>query len=234
MSEVLISGKHSFKIEVPYRIIETGKKGPKPIVLYLHGFNQNLENFEKDCSRLVEDLQAYHLFIQGPYPLYNRSRTKSVSDWGRAWYLYDGDPGQFIKSLEISSQFLQEIIDQILPHMKVNKMGIVGYSMGGYLAGYFAFTRWKYITDVVVIGCRLKSEIINDNWENLKHMNMLAIHGRNDTFVSRENQKKEIESLKKHGIHAQIKSLKEGHELSESLFEEIFRWFEQKGYKKSD
>lgn len=234
MSEVLISGKHSFKTEVPFKIIETGRKEPKPLILYLHGFNQNIEQFETDCMSLTKGLMAYHLFIQGPYPIYDRSRTKNVSEWGRAWYLYDGNRGQFIKSLEITSQFLQEIVDQLLPHIEVTRMGVVGYSMGGYLAGYFSFTRWKHVDELVGIGCRLKTEVLNGNWNNLGHMHIIAIHGKDDTSVSGENQIREIEALKNHGIDAEIMTLDEGHKLTDSYIEQVLRWFSQKGYKKTD
>lgn len=234
MSEVLISGKHSFKTEVPYKIIETGRKGPKPVILYLHGFNQNIGQFETDFSRLTKSVVAYHLFVEGPYPIYDRSRTKNVSEWGRAWYLYDGNRGQFIKSLEVTSQFLQEIVDQLLPHIEVTRMGVVGYSMGGYLAGYFAFTRWKHINELVAIGCRLKTEVLNEKWDHLKHMHILAIHGKGDTSVSAENQLKEIDYLTKHDIDAELKVLDEGHRLSDLYIEEVIKWLNQKGYKKTD
>ncbi|MGF1669072.1 MAG: alpha/beta hydrolase [Balneolaceae bacterium] len=233
MHEVLNSGKQSFKIEVPYKIIETGEKGPKPLILYLHGFNQNIASFEKECSQILK-LNAYHLFVQGPYPLYDRTRTKNVSDWGRAWYLYDGNRGQFIKSLEISSQFLQDVVDRLLQHIDVNRMAVIGYSMGGYLAGYFSFTRWRHVNDLIVIGCRLKTEVIGDGWDHLKHLKILAIHGLQDESVSAKNQEKEIEHLKNHDIKAELKLLEEQHALSDVYFEEIMRWLIKNDFKKID
>ena len=101
MSDVLFSGKASFKIEVPYKLIETGESGvEKPLLVYLHGFKQNIEQFEELVEELLS-LEAYHLFIQGPYPIYDRSRQKQVHEWGRSWYLYDGEQDQFVKSLEL-------------------------------------------------------------------------------------------------------------------------------------
>lgn len=41
MRDVLVSGKESFKIEVPFKITETGRKGvKKPLIVFLHGFKQ--------------------------------------------------------------------------------------------------------------------------------------------------------------------------------------------------
>lgn len=230
--DVLISGKRSFKIEVPYTLIETGKKGKKkPLIVYLHGFGQNMEQFMEKCDSMFE-LEAYHLFIQGPYPIYDRSRKKNVSDWGRSWYLYDGNHGQFIKSLELASEFVQEIVDQLLSMIQenVSRIGLVGYSMGGYLAGYFALTRWKHVNDLAVVGARVKTEVLNDNWENIRHLNIAAFHGDKDDQVLAEPQAKEIERLKEKGVHAELNLLNENHSLSEEFLKEIINWFERIGY----
>ena len=41
--DVLLSGKTSFKIEVPYLLVETGKKNSKkPLIIYLHGYGEEV------------------------------------------------------------------------------------------------------------------------------------------------------------------------------------------------
>jgi predicted esterase len=228
--DVLVSGKTSFKIEVPYKLIENGEKGKeKPLIVYLHGFGDNIKTFGKTCEPFL-DLEAYHLFIQGPYPLYDRSREKNVSDWGRAWYLYDGNRGQFIKSLELASEFIQEIVDTLLNVISANRLCVVGYSMGGYLAGYFGLTRWKHVNDLVVAGARIKTEVLQDNWDNVKHLNVLAIHGRNDKSVKYEPQQKEIEKMQEKGLHAELKLLTENHSFTEVFVQEIIKWLKESGY----
>lgn len=228
--EVLVSGKTSFKVEVPYTLIETGEKGEKPLIIYFHGFGENIEQFKKRCDTLL-NLNAYHLFIQGPYPIYDRSRKKNVSDWGRAWYLYDGNRGQFVKSLELASEFVQGVIDKLLPVIQVNRIGVIGYSMGGYLAGYFALTRWKHVNDLAVIGARIKTEVLNDNWENIQHINIAAFHGKNDDKVKAGPQAKEIEILKENGIKAELNLLNENHSFSEVYLNQIFKWLMSIGYE---
>lgn len=232
--DVLISGKTSFKIEVPYTLIETGRRDrKKPMIVYLHGFGENMHQFMEKCDSMF-GLEAFHLFIQGPYPIYDRSRKKNVSEWGRAWYLYDGNRGQFIKSLELASEFVQEIIDKLLPVVeeKVSRIAVVGYSMGGYLAGYFALTRWKHVNELAVIGARIKTEVLNDNWENIQHLTIAAFHGKKDDQVMAEPQSKEIERLKEKGVHAELNLLNENHSLSETYVTELVNWFSKVGYLK--
>lgn len=230
--DLLASGKRSFKIEVPYQLIETGKKGDKkPLILYLHGYGENIKTFQEKCTRFL-DINAYHLFIQGPYPIYDSSRKKTVSNWGRSWYLYDGKRKQFIKSLEITSEFIQEVIDNLIKFINVSKICVLGYSMGGYQAGFFSLTRWKHVNDVIVVGARIKTEILNESdYDHLKHMNILAVHGRNDDTVSYERQLESIEKLKSKGLKSEMKLLDDNHEFSSNVIEEILNWLQSIDYK---
>tara|TARA_R100001143_G_C3361367_1_gene137142 strand:- start:84576 stop:85298 length:723 start_codon:yes stop_codon:yes gene_type:complete len=230
--DLLASGKRSFKIEVPYQLIESGKKGEKkPLILYLHGYGENIKTFQNKCSRFL-DINAYHLFIQGPYPIYDPSRKKTVSNWGRSWYLYDGNRKQFIKSLEITSEFIQEVIDNLIKFINVSKICVLGYSMGGYQAGFFSLTRWKHVNDVIVVGARIKTEVLKESdYKNLNHMNILAVHGKNDEKVRFEGQKVSIEQLKSKGLQGELVLLDENHDFSIQVIEEILRWFQSNGYK---
>ena len=226
--EVLISGKTSFKIEVPYKLIETGTKGEKPLIVYLHGYKQNLQYFEKKVERLLE-VEAYHLFIQGPYPIYDEERRREVDRWGRAWYLYDGRQDQFIKSMEISAEFIQDLIDQLIPQISVSKIAIVGYSMGGYLAGYFALSRPKYITDLLVIGGRIKTEHFMD--QSYAGLNVLALHGSDDESVAAQRENESCRDLEKLGAAVTFRQIHATHRLSSAYIDKIWEWFQDQEYK---
>lgn len=232
MKDVLISGKTSFKIEVPYKLIETGEtRGkPKPLILYLHGFDQNMFFMEKKIEPLT-DIEAYHLIIQGPYPVFDKTRSKKVSKWGRAWYLYDGGQGQFIKSMELSSEFLQEIIDDLNKVLSISRFCIFGYSMGAYLAGYFAFSRWKYVNDLIAVGGRIKIETFEGRREKASHLNILALHGKNDTSVYPGPQQQGIIKLKEEGFNAEFKLVDTGHLLTDEFIKETETWLVNNGYK---
>lgn len=227
--EVLISGKTSFKIEVPYKLIEVGKSEEKPFIVYLHGFNQNIEQFQQYMEELLS-VEAYHLFIQAPYPIYDRRREKKVEEWGRAWYLYDGEQDQFLRSLELASEFVQEVMDTILEHITPNRIGVVGYSMGGYLAGYFALSRWKHVNDLVVIGGRIKTEVFEERKGNYDHMNVLALHGSKDQSVKSSPQKVSCDQLSAWGADVTFRELDESHTLSNLFLDETKKWLLSHGY----
>ncbi|MEX0844039.1 MAG: hypothetical protein WD022_02115 [Balneolaceae bacterium] len=229
MRDVLISGKTSFKIEVPYKLIETGEKGNKPLIVYLHGYNQNIEFFEKKVEQML-NLNAYHLFVQGPYPIYDTSGKEKVSKWGRAWYLYDGNQGQFIKSMEVASEFIQDIIDNLFDVIDISRLCVFGYSMGGYLGGYFSLSRWKHVNELIVIGGRIKTETFEGKLNQAKHIKILALHGKKDTNVYPEPQQKCIELLQNEGYDAEFSLLDAGHSLNKAYIKEAKTWLIKKGY----
>lgn len=230
MKEVLMTGKTPFKIEVPYTLIESGEKGKKPLIVYLHGYRQNVKQFRAKMKPLLAR-KAYHLFIQGPYPIYEERDKRPVSEWGRAWYLYDGGQEQFVKSLELTSEFIQEIVDKILQLIEVNRLALVGYSMGGYQAGYFALSRWKHVNELVVIGGRIKTEVFRNRQGSYDHMNVLALHGSGDESVKSEPQRDSAGELAEWGAAVTFREIPGEHRLDAAYVEEIEKWLDSLGYK---
>lgn len=229
--EVLSSGKTSFKVEVPYKLFQTGRAVEKPLIVYLHGAGQNIRSFEKKMADF-QKLEAYHLFIQGPYA--HVSRPKERGKWGYSWYLYNGKQGSFVKSLEYTAEFIQGVIDNFREHLKVNRLCILGYSMGGYQAGYFAFSRWKHVNDVINLSGRYKLESFsNQQLERCRHMNIIAIHGREDAIVSVSGQEQAIEQLQQAGLSARLISVEGGHKIQDEMIRRTMQLLHDIGYSYS-
>ncbi|MDR9364077.1 MAG: dienelactone hydrolase family protein [Balneolaceae bacterium] len=230
--EFLISGKSSFCYDVPFRVHETGtEKIEKPLVLYLHGFKDNLEVFSERCSEIVDKVEAYHLFIQGPYPIYDRRSKKKVKDWGASWYLYDGEQEQFLSSLEQTSVFIDKILKEMKNSIKVERTCLIGYSMGGYLAGYYSLTRPKLVNELIVAGARIKTEILEEKWELISHLNILALHGEHDKLVDYQPQRNEIKRLINHNVSAEFKLIDQKHRFNDEFISLICEWLSNKNYR---
>jgi|AntRauTorcE11897_2_1112592.scaffolds.fasta_scaffold06322_2 predicted esterase len=228
MNKECITGKASFQMDVSYKIIETGDESEKPLILYLHGYKQNRHYFEKRCADLLS-IEAYHLFLQGPYPVYDETRARKLEEWGRAWYLYDGEQEQFLQSLEKSSQFIEELINEIRTTFSINRSAVIGYSMGGYLAGYFALSRPQCVDDLIVMGGRIKSEIFSE--KNYNGLRALHIHGSKDESVAAEEAKKSCTSLGTMGAEVSFQEIDAGHKLNSAYMEEVKAWLETNGYE---
>ncbi|MDZ7660644.1 alpha/beta hydrolase [Fodinibius sp.] len=230
MKNILKSGQATFNIEVPYKLIETGElSDKKPLIIYLHGFNQNMEQFEKLVEPML-DLNAFHLFVQGPYPIYDRSRKKRVEDWGRSWYLYDGEQDQFVNSLELASDFLENLIRDILQDISASRLAVLGYSMGGYLAGYFALSRWKLVDELMVIGARIKTEVFEGRIGSYEDMNVLALHGTDDKSVKSKPQQKSCKQLSEWGANVTFEVIDRSHKLDNLYLQKTQKWLKSLDY----
>lgn len=230
MKKVQIADTTTFNVDVPYKLIETGKDAVKPLIIYLHGYKQNLMIFENKVSQLFS-IDAYHLIVQGPYPIYDEERKRKVANWGRAWYLYDGEQNQFVESMEKSSRFIETIIEELSDTISMNRVTVLGYSMGGYLAGYFALSRPGLVDDLIVIGGRIKTELFEEN--RYKKMRVLALHGAKDSSVSSSRQKASCEKLQKLGAEVIYRQLEEKHRLSDNFLTEIKQWMIDNDYSAS-
>jgi len=232
MSEILKTGNSAFIIDVPFELLETGALGKKPLIIYLHGFNQNIEYFQKKVD-LMLGLEAYHLFIQAPYPVYDTKRKRKVSRWGRAWYLYDGEQEQFIRSMEKASEFIDKVIEDTTSELDLSRTCLFGYSMGAYLGGYFALSRPDQINDLITIGGRIKTESFEGKRQRADHINVLALHGNNDSSVFPEPQKECVEQLVQDGFKAEFRLVNAGHKLEDIFIRESVDWLSSIGYSES-
>ncbi|TNE72872.1 hypothetical protein EP331_06290 [bacterium] len=233
MLETLVAGKSTFKLQVPYKLIRTGDDSPKPLIVYFHGYGQDIQDLENEMASYLE-LDAYHLFIQGPFPL--KLNPKDEKRKGFSYYIYDEhDDSSYLRSIEYTAEFIQEVVDHMLPIIKATRLTLVGYSMGAYLAGYWGFTRWKHTNDIVMLNGRMKAELFKSKIEEqdvLKHINVVAFHGKNDSVVNPVHQKEMIEYIAGNGIKASFIEVDGGHKLSKTIIEKSLNWLLELGYRK--
>lgn len=233
LTDTLVAGKATFKLQVPYKLVRSGEDGPKPLLVYLHGYGQDLHDFEQQMKPFLE-LDAYHLFIQGPYPL--KLNPKDLKRSGYSYYIYDEqDESSYIRSIEYTAEFVQEIVDHMLPIIKASRISVLGYSMGAYLAGYWGCTRWKHTNDIIMLNGRLKAELFKlkvEEQEVLRHINIAAFHGKEDTIVEPHKQKEMMDYLVKHHIKAEFHEVEGGHALTETLINATINWMIHLGFRK--
>ncbi len=224
----LVQKTFPFTTHLPYKLVETGDEGEKSLIIYLHGYKQNIKLFEDKVSNLFS-LEAHHLLLQGLYPINDENRKRKVKDWGRAWYLYDGVQQQFYESMEKSSVFIQRAIEKVQSEISISSLTIFGYSMGGYLAGYFALSRPEIVDNLIVIGGRIKTEWFTDN--SYESLNVLALYGTEDTAVVLDDVKKSCKDLEKMGASVAFKTLKQKHPLNDEYIELARSWMLENNFK---
>jgi predicted esterase len=228
MSNTIAAGQVTFPVQTPYKLFEAGEEAkPKPLLIYLHGFNQRLVTLEKHLAPLFK-AEAFHLLIEAPYPIF--TRREPVPKWGKAWYAYDGNQQRFKQSLERISEFIQASIDRFTNQLDINRIGVIGYSMGGYVAGYFGLSRYRHISELVMYGGRLKSEWFVDQEIDYSHLGILAVHGKHDDSVKPDPQKQSLRQMKGLGAETNFQLIQADHELNRKYATVTKAWLSKRGY----
>ncbi|MDI6400433.1 hypothetical protein QLX67_00365 [Balneolaceae bacterium ANBcel3] len=171
--EVILSGKASFSIEVPYRLYKSNEPEGQPLFVYLQESGLDLSKLEKKIQPLLA-LSGYHLIIQAPYP--------KITDHGVEGYQWipekQGEQG-LTSSREYVSEFLQEVIDNILPHIKASRLVLIGWEASINQLSYFCATRPHYINELILFNGTLNRIWMDENNpEKYKHLRVLGLTGK--------------------------------------------------------
>ncbi len=171
--ELLLSGKASFSLEVPYRLFKTGNTGKQPLYVYLHENGSNLSITEK-LTEPLRILTGYHLLIQAPYP------DIRANDSGRAYFwIPDYEDEQTITAArEYVSEFLQEVIDGLLPHIDAGRLVLIGWEGSSNQISYFCGTRPHYINEMILFGGSVNRSWMEQDSKRYKHLRMLGLSGK--------------------------------------------------------
>lgn len=183
-AELLLSGKASFKLEVPYRLYQADEEKKKPLFIYLQEDGANLKSLEKKVERML-CLSGYHLLVQAPLPQL-KSGTKNR---GFYWIPDDLDDQSVAASREYVSEFLQEVIDGLIPHLKVSRLVMVGWEESAQQISYFSATRPHYVNEMILLGGSINRIWMSEDKKRYRHLRILGLTGRdaelNDQVVKK-------------------------------------------------
>ena len=181
-----------------------------PLLVGLHGFGD-------DGARLAErlgglgDAPYARLWLDGPFPV--EMREDGVRRIGRAWYQYDGDQGRFTTALDRCSAFVLEAVAAVAEGQPIDpsRAVVLGYSMGGYVAGWTGFQardRWR---GVVALASRIKAEALD--LTGAVGQRVLVFHGARDRFIPVERAQESAELLRSGGATVTFETWDGGHGL---------------------
>jgi phospholipase/carboxylesterase len=153
-----------------------------PLLVALHGMGMSAEEFAEIIAPL-RSLPIVVLVPEGVYPF--EIRHGQEMRIGHAWYLYTGDEDEFVESMERSGRHLKTLIKRTLASYPVDneRVAVLGFSQGGYFAGYFGIRNAAYLAGLVVIGARVKDEVLPRELQRAYGLPVLLMHGRKDRAV---------------------------------------------------
>ncbi|MBE7491568.1 MAG: hypothetical protein HS108_07430 [Planctomycetes bacterium] len=211
--------------DVPYTWFGPPRGNDGALVLALHGMGQSPRAMQ-DMLASVFDLPCGFLFPRAPWPYEIRKPDRMLI--GHAWYQFDGDQVALRASMDVAAAHLLGVLDEITVGWRPRKTILLGFSQGGYLAGYMAPTNPGRFAAAACIAGRIKHEFLADASPPARAMPLLQLHGGRDAAVRPETARDAVEKTRALGFSAvsYYEDPGAGHEISANMAQHLRAWLE--------
>ena len=207
---------HRFALDVPAVLHGPAGEGDGSLVVALHGQGLSPAAFEGDVLPLVPP-GASALFPQAPLPFEIRpdDRTDGAAPprRGNAWYVYTGESADFVREMERTEAWLLGVIDAVVAEARLDagRVALLGWSQGGYLAGFVGVRRPDRFRALVVASARIKDEVLAGAAPRAADLRVLGVHGDRDRHVSADAARASVERMNACGLRAEFRTYPRGH-----------------------
>jgi predicted esterase len=198
----------------------------------LHGKGDRPDRFEREAVAALPAGWAL-LVPSAPIPR-DRAPGHGAGSVGGSWYLYDGDTPLFRESLARAEAFVLRALDRARAASRRRPRGVrppdfrrvalLGFSQGAYLAGVLAVRRPRRFRAAVLVGGRLKHEMLAPRFAAARAVRLLALHGSRDEAVRPAPAREGIEAARAAGLEADFRAFDAGHEFTPAMGRAARRW----------
>lgn len=207
-------GTARFQVEVPVELHMPKLPPDGSLLVALHGMGMSPATFRRRVLPLAPP--GYTVLIpQGPLPY--EMRSAGGIRQGNAWYIYLGDEAAFIESMQATEEWLLGMIDRYVEFhgLDPTAVSLLGFSQGGYLAGYVAIRNAHRFRRLVVAGGRIKHEVLLDDAARAAterpDFEILCVHGEEDGSVALDAVEKSVAAVAACGIPTELRTYATGH-----------------------
>lgn len=198
------------------------------LLVALHGMGMTADKFAR-VLRHLPPLQGGLLIPDGPYPY--EMRSPGEIQIGRAWYVYRGDQEEFREHLLRSEAYLLDLLDAVAGRHPIDpkRTVLLGFSQGGYLAGFVACRHPERFAGLVIASARLKHEFLTLTSPGAKLPQTLFLHSESDDHVSAAHPRDGLSRLRGAGGDAEFFLHSGGHRLPAEALGALHQWLTRKG-----
>jgi predicted esterase len=195
-----------------------------PLLVALHGKGDRQERFRREAEDALPG--GWSLLVPptpGPAP--------GLDDPGPdSWYFYEGDDARFRRSLDHAVEHvLRTIAEARKGAPGPGTAALLGFSQGAYLAGVAAVRHPDLFRAAVLVGGRLKIEILGDHVAEARArgLRILALHGEKDVLVKPGPARDSVERARAAGLDAGFRSFDAAHRFTPEMRAAAKEWLER-------
>jgi len=183
------------------------------LVVALHGQGMSPRTFRREVLPAVPE-HATALLPQAPLPFEIRKDGRFRQ--GNSWYVYLGDTPEFLSSMGRAENWLRFVLEATLARggLDADRVSLLGFSQGGYLAGYVGLRDPDRYRRLVVAGARLKHEVLEDDARAAAEIDgyrVLAVHGEQDEGVPLGPTRESVGHVAAWGVDVTLRTYATGH-----------------------
>ena len=201
-----------FTHEVPVELHRPDGGGDGSLLLALHGMGMSAESFARDVLPCLPDGMSA-LVPQAPLPY--EMRSPNGIRQGNGWYIYTGDTDAFLASMQRAEAWLLRQVEfAVADHgFDPARVSLLGFSQGGYLAGFVGLRHAKQFRRLVVAAARIKHEVLEGDARRAatKDFRVLQVHGGADESIAAATARASCEAIAASGVPAEFRSYPAGH-----------------------
>lgn len=187
--------------------------GDGSLVVALHGQGMTPRSFRREALPAMPE-RATVLLPQAPLPFEIRKEGRFRQ--GNSWYVYLGDAPEFLAAMDRAENWLRYVLDATLARggLDADRVALLGFSQGGYLAGYVGLRDPERYRRLVVAGARLKHEVLEEDARAAAEIDgyrVLAVHGEQDEGVRPGPTRESVEAVRAWGVDVTLRTYGTGH-----------------------
>lgn len=149
--------------------------------MYLHQDGSNMEQLDHQTASL-RNVDGYHLYIQAPFEDPSAQRAEKSC----YWIVSDSDQTAADAQREYVSEFIQEVIDQLLPYISGSRLVLLGWEGSVHQVSHFCSTRPHYVNELILFDTSLdRSWWQESSGSRYAHMRVLTLTGK-DALIGDE------------------------------------------------
>ena len=189
-----------------------------PVLFLMHGYGNN----EKQFNRLIEELNNKYLIVSMRAP-FNFMVIKN------RWYEYsisDGDTLSNQTQIDLSTKRIIKTIEYIKEEYNIDekKIFIGGFSQGAIMSYKLALLYPNKFGGIIIHSARLPVEYSVKELSLYKNLNILIIHGSEDSGLSTKWAYQGKALFEKLGANTDYYEAKIGHKMNKETYRKIKQW----------
>ena len=188
------------------------------LVMALHGYSSNANNFLKLCNSSKRD----SLIFAVPFAPYPFSVGKDI---GYSWNLWTEDEEISKNSALASQNYILNFIEYMKNNYNISEVYLFGFSQGAFFSFDMILQHFDQIDGIIPFGGGFHTLPSKEEVAKIpRDIRLFVAHGKKDKVVEFRKSKKSVELLNDNGLKVKFVEFDGAHHVPIPILQQAFDW----------